>query len=199
MLLSLIFILSVSSTTVFGYEYFSGYKFSNGIANGTYYNYASDNFNQEGTVYNFKSAFHGSMNEWSSKTESDILNDETNNGYGDEKLALYAYDYGELGLNGWAVMYVGSTQISGSNGGPPPPNQSWNFCKATLNAHDIQDDGAFTQNQARAVAIHEVGHCLGLAHENDGTATVMTSGEAFLNNNWLIPQTDDINGVNNLY
>lgn len=199
MLLSLILILSLaSSSTVFGYVYWSIYKFSNGIADGTYYNYASDNFNQDGTIYNFKTALHGAMNEWNSATESNILNDETNNGYGDEKLALAAYDYGELGLNGWAVMYVGSTQVSGSNGSTPP-TQSWNFCRATLNAHDIQDDGAMTQNEARAIAIHEVGHCLGLAHEDDGTASIMASGETSINNGWLIPQTDDVSGVNNRY
>ena len=195
-ILTIIFILIMSSNAL-AYEYFS-YKFTTGITEARYSNLASDDFDQEGTIYDFETLYHQVMNAWKNLTEADIRDSVDYPNHGPIILGLWALDYGELGLNGWARMYDGPTPVSGSYGSSGP-TQSYNYCNSYLNAHDIQDDGAMSFLEARTIGYHEVGHCLGLAHEDDGTPAIMASGETAIDNGWLNIQTDDINGVNNRY
>lgn len=190
-------LMLLAISNVSAYEYFS-YKYSTGITNVRYNNFAEDDFDQEGTIYDFKTIFHQVMNAWKNLTEVDIRHAPDYPTYGDIILGLYAIDYGELGLNGWARMYSGSSPVNGSLGSTGP-TQAYNYCTATLNAHDIQDDGAMTELEARVIGYHEVGHCLGLAHEDDGTPSIMASGETAISNGWLNIKQDDIDGVNNRY
>ena len=60
------------------------------------------------------------------------------------------------------------------------------------------NDGAL-----QSVAVHEFGHCLGLA-DNNSTRTIMNgytfgTGSRYEGYGIILPTTDDENGINNLY
>lgn len=181
----------------FAYEYWGPYEMIGGISSGVYMNNAVNNYSYNGTTYDFGTAFNGAFNEWNNLTESNILNDL--NYDGTTKMRTEGQNYGNLNLYGWAEMRKGGmfgTRVNAQYGATGP-SEDWDFAWVYVNAYDINEDN-LSYSQYRAVAIHEVGHGLGLAHERDGVAAVMND-QLYLSNGWLTPQQDDIDGVNNLY
>lgn len=191
-LLTTLLFLSFSST-VLAYEYwgpwYDHYKLIGGVSSGYYKNYATDNFLINGTYYDFRTAYENAMADWNSKTESSLSSGSA------DKIAMYAEDYGDLGLYGWVTMYKGYVQVQDCS--TCAPTDDWDVAYSHLNAFDIEDGTPLTQSEVEGIATHELGHCLGLAHEHYEIA-VMDDVDN-LDNGWLDVQTDDKNGVNNLY
>jgi hypothetical protein len=194
-LLTLSILLIIPNNT-FAYEYYGGlnnYEFYGGISSGHYSNRASDNFTINGDTYDFKTAYQNAYNDWYYSVSDLGITSSTSNG--SLKLIFYAGDYGELGLNGWAEFWSSKGNVQPCSS--CAPTADWSRASTYLNAHDLEDDGALTQGEVEAVATHEIGHALGLAHELDTTA-VMDDVE-FLNRGWLNVQYDDEIGVEKLY
>jgi len=69
-------------------------------------------------------------------------------------------------------------------------NESWNVYSTPWSSDPWNGVCDF-----RRVAVHELGHALGLDHEDNGIASIMASYVG----DYIIPQQDDINGVTALY
>ncbi len=91
------------------------------------------------------------------------------------------------------VDWIGITAIS-----PSPYEYPYEYADVKLNLYYVSD---YSSEKTQAVAAHEYGHVLGLAHEFSSPRVLMYP---YLNVFYDIygvytPQQDDINGVNSLY
>lgn len=195
-------LLILFSSSSFGYQYYgtpnsnpqNAYKLIGGISSGYYANYASNVYFQ-GTYYQLQGAALGAYSIWKSDTEfnMDLLPS------GSVATSKIGVNNASLGADfkytyGFTYFYRNGQLIMGLNGGP---TQNWDRASVFLNLDGIHHYGmSFTEY--RALAIHEVGHALGLNHENY-QPSVMRDGTGFLSGGYYIPQADDINGINTLY
>lgn len=169
----------------------------NGISDGIFTNNASSSVTfSDGTTFNMQQTGLGAMNSWNNLTEDNFSSTTTG-----LKSSIHAYgaNYGYNGLNGWAEMYKSSTDTSPMNPEQAAPTNHWAYAKVYGNAYHMWDGTPMTYDQRKAVYTHEVGHALGLAHASTGIASIMRDEAQRNANGWYTPQTDDINGVNNLY
>lgn len=191
----------IATSNVFSANYWYSGKTKllmiNGITDGLWINNASASvtFN-DGTIYNMQQAAEGAMNDWNNLTEAHFI---PNNPGLRTNIQAYGAKYGNNGLNGWAEMYKSSTDTSPINPEQEAPDNHWAYAKVYGNAYHMYDDTPMTYEQRRAVYVHEIGHALGLAHASTGVASVMRNEAQRHANGWYTPQTDDINGINNLY
>ncbi|TES83910.1 MAG: matrixin family metalloprotease [Hadesarchaea archaeon] len=91
------------------------------------------------------------------------------------------------------VAWLGMTSIV-----PSPYEYPYEYADVKLNLYYVSD---FSSEKTQALAAHEYGHVLGLAHELSSPRVLMYP---YLNVFYGIygvytPQQDDINGVNDLY
>lgn len=172
-------------------------KMINGITDGLWVNNANTSvkFN-DGTTYNMQQIAEGAINDWNNLTKAHFI---PNNPGLRTNIQAYGEKYGNNGLNGWAEMYKSSTDSNPMNPERQAPNNHWAYAKVYGNAYHMYDGTPMTYEQRRAVYVHEIGHALGLSHASTGTASVMRDQTQRHANGWYTPQTDDINGVDNLY
>ncbi|RAP78502.1 matrixin family metalloprotease [Paenibacillus montanisoli] len=183
----------IPSAFAANYWYSSKYRFSGGIGDGIFTNNAVYSSSlPDGTVYNMAQTADGAMNQWNNDTEAYFA---PTNSSASAFIWAEGYSMGDIGLNGW-TEFLKTTTSSPTN----LPTDNYQKAVVYGNSYDMWDGTPMTYNQRRAVYTHEIGHALGLAHQNtSGIASIMRDGVGFITNNWLVPQPDDINGVNNLY
>lgn len=169
----------------------------NGVSDGLFINNAPASVTlSDGTTFNMQQTALGAMNAWNNATEAYF---PTSNPGLRSNIQAYGANYGNNGLNGWAEMYKSSTDTSPMNPDKSAPTNHWAYAKVYGNAYHMWDGTTMTYDQRKAVYTHEIGHALGLAHASTGVASVMRDEAQRHANGWYTPQTDDINGVNNLY
>ncbi len=139
-------------------------------------------------------SFEGAEYEWSARTPFQLLirrgvyanpcnTDDWINGVGFNSTNCGA-SWGATTLAVTHYWYVGSTMKQADivfNS-----NKPWNVYPGPLQAYAFD---------FRRVAVHELGHVIGLDHEDSGVASIMASYVG----NLEVPQQDDINGVIALY
>ncbi|MCR8656560.1 matrixin family metalloprotease [Paenibacillus endoradicis] len=193
---------SFSSAAAYSYwgSIIGFYKLDGGVTSGYYHNFAS-NITHNGKSYNMKTSFDSAFSIWMSDTEANLIPLPTGS-TATPKITAYSSSFPEKPkLYGWATMYKNGANISPLLG-EGAPSSSWDKAFVFLNVDGLDDYG-MNYTASRAVAFHEIGHALGLAHFS-GQPSIMddttTNGVLkILTQGWTIPQTDDINGINNLY
>jgi hypothetical protein len=141
--------------------------------------------------YETHAAFGGTAWNPSSKVQMNRSYSSTNDGYKTRFTSTNDTDIGN---------YYAKAATYKSDGSACSPGY---YCKAykgivTINDEDFEDIGTDLRKETM---IHEIGHILGLAHEDYIRPAVMISGSE-LTGGWcycLNPQTDDYNGINALY
>ena len=93
----------------------------------------------------------------------------------------YYYDVSYSGV--WRVINYGGY-----------PNENYQSGSAVINKYYTDN---YSDARAQNVIMHEIGHVFGLAHSSD-TASLMVDSIAG-KTSLVTPQTDDINGVRNIY
>ncbi|TVX93731.1 matrixin family metalloprotease [Paenibacillus agilis] len=156
-------------------------------SNVSYTEHASDYFHYKEKVFHFESAYHQAMEEWNAKTEAYILDHQTYGGL--ETVRLKVAPAIPDGYQGFAEFYRNGSLVSVKISDYPKALSDWNLGVAYVNPYYLRLADFKTY---KAVAVHEIGHVLGLAHE---------SGTSIMNPDYSTQsvQQDDINGVNNLY
>ncbi|SEA54435.1 Matrixin [Thalassobacillus cyri] len=195
LLLVLMTVFSFPGST-YAYEYFTSwygnnYEFRSGISSGTYnISHAPKAYNYNGHTYDFYQVYNDALWKWNYKSNSNIsTKDNSKTG----KLNFYASNYGNNGYYGWVHHYNWDGSRAGSTCLACGPKTDWDYANSALNAYEFDEDGYTSYGYLINVAEHEIGHMLGLAHENDVPAVMNQHSW-----DWSI-QKDDVNGVNNLY
>ena len=196
------------SSSVLAYSYWGPiigfYKIDSGVTSGYYNNYAS-NQTLNGKSYNMLTAFNSAFSIWMSNTEANLI-PLPSGSTATPKITSYSTSFPEKPeLYGWATMYKNGNNISPLLG-EGAPSGSWDKAYVFLNINGLDSYtqlGTMGYTQVRAIAFHEIGHALGLAHFA-GLPSIMDDTKTnkklkILEQGWTVPQTDDINGINNLY
>lgn len=183
--------------TTHAYEYWydpnntdNAYEILGGIDDGDLDIYADNNFTINGTTYDFAEQYRDAYSDWYYSIGPLYITESSG---GTNKLAFYADDYGEIGAYGWCDWYLNGDKVVGSDGGL---TDNYDIARTYLNAHDIEDGTPLSSADVESVATHEIGHAFALHHEDEEVAVMNTS---HLSEGWDNVQTDDDQGVTNLY
>lgn len=126
----------------------------------------------------WRDAFLNANYAWNNGTSDVQWGYAPDNSYSIEQVYYYA-----------SPSQYGRTQLSSSNG-------YWTLAWAEINQYSLETVGEKSAIFKQSVACHEEGHSLGL-DDNNNTATIMDQNR---NREFIFnPQTDDINGVNQIY
>jgi hypothetical protein len=104
------------------------------------------------------------------------------------QIDFYTSDYGTTGWYGLTLFYNGTSMYPAGSG----PTGPYTWCKIQLNSTSSYPAPT---NTWLAIAIHEMGHALGLAHFS---GSIMDAGIAGLTTPSGLT-SDDINGIRSLY
>lgn len=125
------------------------------------------------------------MSTWTSTTDLQFSQTGGNNW----DIAQYVANFGATGWAGLAYI----CDVFGRCNNPSAWNSTFNYCIAYENRY-YQDGYSF--NRRRAVATHEAGHCVSLAHNNNTSSVMYT----FVSSSGVFnPNSGDRNDVNSRY
>ncbi|MFC5528602.1 matrixin family metalloprotease [Cohnella yongneupensis] len=172
------------------------YKMIGGISPGLYDNNATP-YNYYGQMFYMDYVAESAFTAWGvATTKANLINADSYGATGTIKVRSYSDNYGNIDLYGWAEMYNSNNVRVNGYRGASGPSSNYNTGSIYLNVYDMAES-SLNFSQMKAVAIHELGHIWGLDHQRNGTASVMND-ITYISNGWLTPQSDDINGVNNI-
>lgn len=177
-LLTLVLLSSFASNAL-AYNYLGGH-----------YDHTSISFKMDSSVYTSPSyQYYNSVSDgatsWNAGTPLYVYSSS-----GTTDITYYAYDSGNTGWNAITYNYPGYTGDS---------NHIYTGCDISLNRYYMN---AYGVTKRQAIVAHETGHALGLAHNTTDPKTLMYyAGSSVYYDEWGImsPQTDEKNGINNLY
>ncbi|WBW97035.1 matrixin family metalloprotease [Oceanirhabdus sp. W0125-5] len=169
--------LLFSSVSVYAYNTY-GYQKVTGISNEFYYV-------DSGVSTTYETAIDDAVDDWESQVSSLSLRQTTNQSA--SNMDFYTYSKSDNVL-GYTQFYTNATLDPGA------PDKNWYWNKIYLNTATL---GSKDGPKKQGVTAHEVGHALGLAHDNSNPNVLMCQTSSGRKVETV--QSDDKNGVNSIY
>lgn len=172
-----LFSLLITSFSVHAYETF-GYEKVTGITNEYYYV-------TSGVSSTYENEIDDAVDDWESEVNDLLL--RSTSSQSSSNMDFYTYSINNNVL-GYTEFYTNSVQDVGA------PNKNWYWNKIYLNTETLDD---YNNAKKQGVSAHEIGHALGLAHDNTNPDVLMC--QSSYGRTVETVQNDDRDGVNNIY
>lgn len=189
--------ITLISTTNVQAAHFN-YRLNGGVGNYGYTNRAYYVSNPGGVSQGYVGAFDTAMYKWvhdnGGLTYSPISYVKTSV-QNDSVLDVYYDNFGNTGYYGVTIYMLYQTQLVPDG---VAPNQNWGWNKIKMNAYPYSGGAPFWVNVQGSVgehvASHEIGHCFGLAHNNDSSSVLYTRWPQV-----IAPNKADLEEVTSMY
>lgn len=148
-------------------------------------------------LFYYQSRIFEATAQWNISTDVKLTQDARGASATPMHIHAWLYSDPDDPYGGWGGLYG---PLDNSHHVTPSPGGFIRLNMATMDKYRGTDDMVVT-----VLAMHELGHAMGLAHVWDGCDSgawhqgIMQQGSAWKACAWDSPQPDDINGINNLY